>query len=717
MDYLQQFKDLLYIRDLKKIAYIWDEYSKQELLDPEELIDILKSFKSSPFHRELGQMIEKGVKCWEKITDPKFQYEVLKLIIDLEVSNNEYMADLALIAITDKYKDDSMMQEKLRLIGLREKESFRGALTNYDLLTHLSKGAFVYHTGGWGTGEVIDVSLVREELSLEFENVLGIKHLTFSSAFHQLIPLGNDHFLAKRFGHPDQLESEARKDPLKVIHLLLKDLGPKTAQEIKAEFAELVIPEEDWSKWWQNARAKIKKDSQIASPKTAKDPFALRKEVLTPEQRFYKEIEQIQIVPDFIKLLYSFYKDFAPCFKSETFGKSVKLKINEMLQKEHSFAQKLQIYLLILEIFSENKQEVEKMIKEMSSLQEVEEIEILALKKRVLIIAKKVRSNWVDEFLDLLFYDYPSALKDYALSELVNEKYTDLIEKKVEEILEFSYKWPHTFWWYFQKVMGKHKLPFCNNRGKIRFFEGFFYLLSSLESDEAQKELIKKMYQALIQDRYKMVRNIFEIASKEEVKELLLLASKCYTLQNQDQKILQSLAEVVYPDLGGGKIEDVEETSVIWTTKEGYEKIQNRIKEIGTVETVQNAREIEEARALGDLRENSEYKFALEKRARLQTELKMLSQQINKARILTPEDISEQQISVGHVVVLESATGARQTFTLLGPWDADPEKNILSFQSRFASSMLGKRVGDKFTFREEEYVVKELKNYFIGREA
>ena len=54
---------------------------------------------------------------------------------------------------------------------------------------------------------------------------------------------------------------EGKDDPDVLIRVLLKDLGPKTAQEIKDELCELVIPEKDWSKWWQAARAKIKKDT------------------------------------------------------------------------------------------------------------------------------------------------------------------------------------------------------------------------------------------------------------------------------------------------------------------------------------------------------------------------------------------------------------------------------------------------------------------------
>ncbi len=48
---------------------------------------------------------------------------------------------------------------------------------------------------------------------------------------------------------------------------------------------------------------------------------------------------------------------------------------------------------------------------------------------------------------------------------------------------------------------------------------------------------------------------------------------------------------------------------------EGYQKIKERVQHIGTVETVENAREIEAARALGDLRENSEYSLPLKEEA------------------------------------------------------------------------------------------------------
>ena len=87
-------------------------------------------------------------------------------------------------------------------------------------------------------------------------------------------------------------------------------------------------------------------------------------------------------------------------------------------------------------------------------------------------------------------------------------------------------------------------------------------------------------------------------------------------------------------DVENKKYEKREEEEIpFWSTETGYNRVKERIQAISTVETVENAKEIEEARALGDLRENAEFKAALERRNRLQGELKMLSEQFNRARI------------------------------------------------------------------------------------
>ena len=204
-------------------------------------------------------------------------------------------------------------------------------------------------------------------------------------------------------------------------------------------------------------------------------------------------------------------------------------------------------------------------------------------------------------------------------------------------------------------------------------------------------------------------------SSIEEVKEYLLLSTKCISLSDHDFKILHSLAKVIYPAIAGlHKTKDVEtqEDYVIWTTQEGFDKTKARIEQIATVETVNNAKEIEAARALGDLRENAEFKAALERRDRLQSELKFLSDQINQARVLTGNDVTTDEVNVGSVVHCKDSKGEYFRYIFLGPWDADPENHILSIQSKFAQAMKGRTIGENFEFQGETFTITDIDNYF-----
>lgn len=232
-----------------------------------------------------------------------------------------------------------------------------------------------------------------------------------------------------------------------------------------------------------------------------------------------------------------------------------------------------------------------------------------------------------------------------------------------------------------------------------------------MQGDET-RDLVKKMHAHIVAKRYEMVRDIIEGADIDYLRELLLLASKCYSFTKHDKRILHNLAEVVQPTLSKKKkkVPSADE-EIIWTTPEGFKKLQERIQEIGTVEMMDNAREIEEARAHGDLRENAEYKLALERRTRLQSELKTLSDQINRARILTKQDIEPTKVGPGTVVDLIDSKGKKIRYTLLGPWDADPDQKILSFQSKFSQAMKGCRKGEEFQFQGEQYQITDTRSY------
>ena len=343
----------------------------------------------------------------------------------------------------------------------------------------------------------------------------------------------------------------------------------------------------------------------------------------------------------------------------------------------------------------------------------IEEMEILAFKKKALVLVRDHFPNWESLFTEFLFRLPQAQLKDYLYRELEQNQGGQELQKKWKQLLVQPDLSPETFVWYFQRLlaMEEKQLEETGLEEEIwTFFEGLFVLMHVLESHPHQKDLVKKIYGMLSGQRYALVRKLLQKASLKYTEEVLLLASKCHTLGGQDMKILRSLAEVVHPSLAAVKPKKVSD-AVIWTTEESLRRMQQKIEHIGTVEVVENAREIEEARKHGDLRENSEFKFAQEKRARLQLELKSLAEQLKKARLITPEDISAEEVGVGSVVELVELGGQKSRYTILGPWDADVDRYIISIDSKLAQAMLGKRVGETFSFKEQTLTITNLVSY------
>lgn len=718
MSYLKDFLTQIHNKDFHKFLILWEEYCTSDSVEAEEFSQLLMAIKSSDMAKHFGQIVETALPLWKTIQDEKESYNIIRLLIDLQTSNSQVLWDVVTETLQKAHGQDPKFNDRLRLAGLRDKDNFKGAISKYDLLAHMVKGNMVFHTGGWGTGEIVDISLVREHMVIEFENVSGRKDLSFANAFKTLLPLPSTHFLARRFADPDQLEKEGREDPVGLIKLLLHDIGPKNAGEIKEELCELVIPESDWTKWWQGTRAKIKKDPMIETPDTLKDPFYLRKAELSPEEQLKTIMHDRHDARETVQTVYNFVRDKPSALKNATSKEALQNKLLKLLEdKNLKEEQTLQIYLLLEQFFGYSSSE-EKIAKIIQGHDQIENlilnIDIVAFKKRALVLVKELRKDWPDIFLKLFFIVPQAQLRDYILKELNRAEYKAKLEEKLRELLHRPAIAPELFVWYFQKLIGeKDPIPYHSKEGREVFFEAFFILIHAIEGRPEYRDLLKKMYGLLSEKRYELIRNMIKGTSLEYVKEFLLLASKCQTFTTHDMKILRSLAEVVHPSLAplkGQKVDD-DQKEEIWTTEEGYFKIQERIKQIGTVDVVENAREIEAARALGDLRENSEFKFAQERRARLQSELKSLSDQLNRARIITPDDIHANEVGIGNVIDVLDQKGITIRYTILGPWDADPEKNILSFNSKLAQAMFGKKKGENFNFKDEAYKVVAIDSF------
>jgi transcription elongation factor GreA-like protein/transcription elongation GreA/GreB family factor len=718
VSYLEDFKTQINNRDFGKFMTLWEEYCTSDSVETEEFAELLNTIKASDFAKIFGQYIEMALPLWKTFQDENDSYLILKHLIDLQTTNSSTLADFALQAITKRYGNQSEFNERLRLVGLRTRDNFQGALSRYDLLSHIQVGKFLYHLSGWGTGEIMEISPIREQITVEFENVSGRKHITFVNAFKTVTPLSDEHFLARRFANADKLEKEAKEDPVAIIKVLLKDLGPKTATEIKDELCELVIPEADWTKWWQNARAKLKKDPIVQTPENIKDVFLLRKKEVSHQEKMDRAFHRKIDTDEIIQTSYNFVRDQPKAAKKNEINATLKNKLLDLLKDSNlNKSQDLQILVLLEDFFDHllPEKSLKDLIKHTENIEDViNGIEIIAIKKKALTMVRELYSDWIQYFCSFLNSVQQSTLRDYILKELNQGEAKKSLLALLKNLVEKPAHNPELFFWYFQKITGQDNLdlPYSDKAGQGELLEALLILLNNIEIKTQYKDLIKKIYNLILAKRYAIIRSIIENTSIEFIKEFLLLASKCHTFTDHDQKILRSLAEVVHPSLAAAKPrKSYHDSHIIWTTEEGYLKTQERAKVIGTIEILENAKEIEAARALGDLRENSEYKFALERRSRLQAELKMLSDQLGHARLITPSDISLDEVGIGNVVTVEDSNGKIIVYTILGPWEADADINILSIQSKLAQAMCGLKKGEAFDFRDETFKIQDIQSY------
>ena len=144
-----------------------------------------------------------------------------------------------------------------------------------------------------------------------------------------------------------------------------------------------------------------------------------------------------------------------------------------------------------------------------------------------------------------------------------------------------------------------------------------------------------------------------------------------------------------------------------------YDIKKEKLEHIITVEVPANAKEIGDAIALGDLSENAEYKAARERQAQLNATATRLQDEIDRCQIFDPTTVTTARVSFGTTVYLETPEGTTEEYTILGPWESDPDNNVISYMSPLGNAIFNSKKGEKLSFviNEEKYnyIVKDIK--------
>ncbi len=75
--------------------------------------------------------------------------------------------------------------------------------------------------------------------------------------------------------------------------------------------------------------------------------------------------------------------------------------------------------------------------------------------------------------------------------------------------------------------------------------------------------------------------------------------------------------------------------------------------------------------------------------------MKNLQDTLGKAQIIKPEEIKTNTVSIGTMITLNSIDDDKtEKYTILGPWESDPSKKVISYTSPIGETLLNKAVGD-----------------------
>jgi len=133
-------------------------------------------------------------------------------------------------------------------------------------------------------------------------------------------------------------------------------------------------------------------------------------------------------------------------------------------------------------------------------------------------------------------------------------------------------------------------------------------------------------------------------------------------------------------------------------TKAGFERLKKDLETIKNISIPENVRDIEVARAHGDISENAEYSAAKERQSFLYGKVQELENQLALSNIINIKGLKADKVVFGCYVSLEDIDSSEKIkYQLLGPYESDISQNKISVTSPIGRALIGKKIGSEIS--------------------
>ena len=564
-------------------------------------------------------------------------------------------------------------------------------------LTLLAESGCCMHRS-WGFGRIKTVDTVFARFTIDFTGKPG-HTMDLGFAAESLKPIPKDHILARKANDLENVRLMATHH-LDLIKLVLNSYGGKaTADQIQQALVPDVI-RDDWKKWWETARREMKKDGHFIVPLKKTEPVVFQAQETSLQTRLMANFRAAKGLKARVAVVGELSKN-APDLTDQ---QAAAAEIITALNADILSHQRTQPGVALEAIFARDG--LREITGSPPAPDEITTAQIWAQDIKFGTVLEQLPAakhhhalesfkaanpeRWHEVLRNSLNSVSAKLCREFV-SLLIQEGKMDLLKDALVRFINQHTANSELLLW-----LGRERSDaFADILGP----EVFRAMLTAMERDQFNEKRSNRLREFILDD-HELLAELTASADIEVVKDLTRALQLSPVFDDMDKRSLLARLVKSHPavqSLISG--EQSKQDSSILVSWKSLERRKAEYQELVQKKIPANSREIATARSYGDLSENHEFKAAKEMQKMLMRRKDELETQLTRARGTDFANARTDIVSIG-TIVQATDLGANQpeTFTILGAWDSDPDRGVISYLSPVAQSLLNNKVGDEVEF-------------------
>lgn len=588
-------------------------------------------------------------------------------------------------------------------------------------LEAMEPGAYVVHRS-WGFGQIKSYDEASQRLLIDFKSKKG-HPMDPAFCITTMDVLPPKHLLVRKETDGARVNELIADNPAQLVVEALQAYPNSAATAIELEIVlAQVLGEEKFKKWWSAAKKAIAKDPRIAVPEKKTECYIVREVPVSAEDEILEQFNgtrsarrRIALAEDLMAALGK--KDLKADLSVVLDGVADAVKVSNQLDA----AERLYGAAVRDDLAKATGNE---------TAFEPTQASLVATVRDLPAIAEKIPVQFQSRFLELIHETHPIESRDILFNLLKTSQ-----GKFTTEVINFLVEHDHADelaatlkrWQTEQNLRAPVLLWIVKNRHSKKFAKLLNDLISprllsaiffAIDYEALQAASARRIPLAdILSEDTDLIPDLLSTADPETARDLANTLMLNQGFEELTKKSLLARFIKIFPKIQSLVAADAEsKEEQLLVSRPSYDRKREEYETIVSKKIPENSKAIAAAREHGDLKENSEYKMAKQDQQVLMAQKTLLERDLGRARVTDFKDSATEQVSVGTIVeVKNNATGASTTYTILGAWDGDPDKNILSYKTPFGVALIGKKSGDvvkvKTGASEEEYTVGAISRY------